>query len=193
MGLVLSIPFAVFAFGGSDSDGREEGHSARKNTRSKAKYRSRHNRGSPTSTYVAGPTESLFLNTGIHNQTLFGNNTLPDTEPKDSVNLGFILGPVFGVLFLILIIAIFWCHKLVKKQQRQATAAPAAGQNQDPPPYLQRNPQDVNSFEPPTSKLPLPEKAHLKVEDVETLVEGEYDKEFEYHEVSDLESARTKY
>lgn len=179
MGLVLSIPFVLLArLSNSDDDENES------TTRNDTSFIFSSRSGAATSNYGTGPSKSLLLET---NSTALKNGTLTDSPLNELESLASVVVPIIlvsiGLICLYLVyIRIFESSPKKLSQQQQylvdRNRVQTSGYNYEEATFIE------------ASTLPPPEKAYLKMEDVETLVGEE---EFEYDVVDDLESVKTKY
>ena len=161
MGVVLSLPLALLGVLGGSRTGEDEDTSMNKTDSQPGYYN-----GNYLSKY------GTRLNQSLTNSSSWGNE-----DASNGSNNAWIAAPVIGGVFLCCVIGC--CTVGICK-------SPGTTASQMHPRHHQPDQQIVDTVD---SNVTPPEKAYLRVEDVETLVGEE---EFQNCVASDIESAKTK-
>ncbi|CAL1200478.1 hypothetical protein FOB58_005715 [Candida parapsilosis] len=164
MGAVWSIPVVIWL--GLCGSGNEEGQHGSANETASTSY--------------LGSGSSSSLNNTLH----LINSPAPSDTPTEDNNwplIGILTG-LAGAFAIVGLIGGYIEYRDRKEKRRKVSRAHTQSQN------MQDNSSNEDSAA--VDSLRPPEKAHLKLEDTETLV-GEED--FEYHALSGVEFAGTKY
>ena len=166
MGVVLSLPWVLLGVFVGSSTGEDEDTSMNKTDSHSGYY---------NGTYLSKYGTRF-------NQSLTNSSSWENDDTSNGSNNAWIAAPVIGGVLLccIIVCCIIGICLLSREKNRSTTAFQMQTQHHQP---------DQQIADTVNSSVAAPEKAHLRVEDVETLVGEE---EFQNCVASDIESAKTK-